>query len=80
MFYVYRLQSLAHQDWHYTGFTTDLRERVEAHSAGKITSSAVFRPWKLTFYAAFEEEQKAREFERYLKTGSGLAFGNQRLC
>jgi hypothetical protein len=34
---------------------------------------------KLFFYGAFETEERAREFERYLKSASGKAFGSKRL-
>lgn len=31
------------------------------------------------WYGAFENERKAKDFERYLKTGSGKAFAYKRL-
>ena len=79
MYYVYRIQSVSFTERFYIGFTADLRKRIEAHNAGKNTSTAPFRPWRLMFYAAFDEEQRARDFELYLKTGSGHAFANKRL-
>jgi len=36
-------------------------------------------PWKLVFYCAFDNEQKAKDFELYLKSGSGKAFVYKRL-
>jgi hypothetical protein len=51
----------------------------------KSTTGAVARatadgiPWKITNYFAFERLRKARDFERYLKTGSGRAFASRRL-
>jgi len=36
-------------------------------------------PWKLVWYGAFETEKEARDFERYLKTGSGKSFAYKRL-
>jgi hypothetical protein len=36
-------------------------------------------PWELNSYHAFVDESKAREFEYYLKTGSGQAFAKKRL-
>jgi len=36
-------------------------------------------PWKLVWYGAFETEKEAKDFERYLKTGSGKAFAYKRL-
>ncbi len=79
MFYVYRLQSLKHPERSYIGFSADLKQRVKDHNAGKNKYTSPFKPWKLVFYAAFEDEQRARDFEKYLKTGSGIALGNKRL-
>jgi predicted GIY-YIG superfamily endonuclease len=41
--------------------------------------TAKYKPWKLITYMAFADERKAREFEHYLKSGSGKAFANKRL-
>jgi putative endonuclease len=79
MFYVYLLRSVSAPDQRYTGFTTDLKSRVEAHNEGASTHTAKHRPWRLVAYFAFEDEAKARAFEHYLKSGSGMAFANKRL-
>ena len=79
VFYVYRLVSAKFPSRNYTGFTADLRQRLLDHNAGKSRFTAPFRPWKLRFYAAFESQSMARQFELYLKSGSGIAFGNKRL-
>ncbi len=78
MYYVYRLQSLKFPERIYTGFSADLKQRLSDHNAGKNDYTAPFRPWKISFYAAFETEQRARDFESDLKTGSGLAFAKRR--
>jgi hypothetical protein len=36
-------------------------------------------PWKLVYYSAFVDKQKAKDFELYLKSGSGKAFVYKRL-
>ncbi len=36
-------------------------------------------PWKLVWYGAFETERQARDFEQYLKKGSGKSFAYKRL-
>ena len=79
MHYVYRLESLKFGNRCYVGFSSDLRQRLSDHNAGKNRYTAPFRPWKLVFYAAFPSERKARDFEAYLKSGSGVAFGKKRL-
>ncbi len=38
-----------------------------------------FKPWKLETYLAFASEERAREFEYYLKSHSGKAFARKRL-
>jgi putative endonuclease len=77
MYYVYILQSICSQN-RYIGFTGNLRLRIQQHNAGECFATAPYRPWKIAFYAAFEIEQTARDFERYLKSGSGFAFARKR--
>jgi predicted GIY-YIG superfamily endonuclease len=79
MYYVYHLRSLSDSSRRYTGFTEDLKQRLADHNAGKNTSTAPFRPWKLIAYHAFDEKARALEFERYLKSGSGHAFASRHL-
>ena len=74
MFYTYILESLNHPDRHYIGRTTDLKVRLTEHNAGKCMHSAKHRPWKIRCYFAFETESLARNFEKYLKSGSGRTF------
>jgi putative endonuclease len=75
---VYILQSVFHQDQHYFGITGNVIERLNSHNAGKSSHISKFRPWKLTLTMQFEDDSKARAFERYLKTGSGKAFARKR--
>lgn len=79
MKYVYLLQSIEFPDETYVGLTDDLRARLSAHNAGRSPHTSKFKPWRLVTYVAFSEEQKAVEFERYLKSGSGRAFAKKRL-
>lgn len=79
MRYVYLLQSEAVDGQRYVGVTADLRKRLTEHNAGKSAHTAKFAPWRLVSYVAFSDEDKALEFERYLKSGSGHAFAKKRL-
>jgi len=79
MHYVYRLRSERFPKQEYTGSTGNLRNRLRQHNVGQNASTAPYRPWRLTFYAAFESSAPARAFERYLKTGSAKAFARKRL-
>ena len=71
---VYILKSERHPHRYYTGFTTDLAERLEFHNAGLSKHTATGRPWRLVATIQFTESVRAEEFESYLKTGSGRAF------
>jgi predicted GIY-YIG superfamily endonuclease len=77
MFYAYILQSVSEPKQLYRGHTADLRQRLADHNAGKCEHTSKFTPWKAKFYAAFETEELARNFEHYLKSGSGHAFSNR---
>jgi predicted GIY-YIG superfamily endonuclease len=74
MFYVYIIRSVNVPKEHYVGFSEDLKTRVNDHNLGKSTHTNKFKPWKLVSYFAFENIQIAKDFESYLKTGSGRAF------
>ena len=79
MTYVYLIQSIPHPQQRYIGVTSDLKSRVKAHNHGRSPHTAKHKPWKLITYLAFSDPNKAAEFERYLKSGSGNAFANKRL-
>jgi predicted GIY-YIG superfamily endonuclease len=78
MFYVYLLESQLDPVRRYTGFTRDLQARFKKHNEGASIHTSKYRPWRLVAYFAFENERTAREFEFYLKTGSGKAFAKKR--
>ena len=77
MHYTYILESIDHPGIRYIGQTSDLRRRLAHHNAGETPSTARHRPWKLRLYIAFERRTQARQFEKYLKSGSGHAFANR---
>jgi putative endonuclease len=79
MYYVYLLQSEAVVGQRYIGMTSDLKQRLAEHNAGKSRHTSKYLPWKLVTYIAFSDERKAETFERYLKSGSGHAFARKRL-
>ena len=78
MFYTYILRSSKSGILYY-GYTTDLKRRLEEHNSGKSQFTKGHMPWNLMFYAAFVDQQKAQNFELYLKSGSGKAFVYKRL-
>jgi putative endonuclease len=77
-FYVYILVSETNEIVHYTGLTRDLEKRLLEHNQGKSPHTARNRPWRIETAVAFRSEEKAREFERYLKSGSGREFARRR--
>ena len=79
MFYVYILVSTKVASKIYVGFTTDLSKRLEKHNAGQTVYAKRYVPWKLKTYLTFDVEHKARQFEKYLKSGSDFAFLKRRL-
>lgn len=78
MYYVYILRSI-NFDQTYVGFTKDLKKRFADHNAGRSGHTKKYKPWQLVAYTAFENEARARSYEEYLKTGSGIAFMRRHL-
>jgi len=73
MFVVYVLYSdSAHK--HYTGFTSNLSERLKSHNEFGKDWTARHRPWRLIFQKEFNEKQEAMSYEKWLKSGVGRAF------
>ena len=78
MYYVYLLRSINNSSKTYIGYTTNLKQRIESHNTGGSVYTERDRPWKLVMYLAFDSEEKALSFEKYLKVGSGSAFAKKR--
>jgi len=72
VYYVYLIESISAQGERYLGMTTDLKERLQEHNAGKSSHTSKFKPWKLTTYIAFTDRAKAEAFERYLNLVQGM--------
>jgi predicted GIY-YIG superfamily endonuclease len=77
MHYTYILWSSKSSNF-YFGSTSNLEKRLEEHNKGLSKSTAPYAPWKLVWFAAFENRKLAEDFERYLKSGSGKAFAYKR--
>ena len=71
---VYILRSDQDPRRYYTGVTSDVVARIDAHNAGRCRHTSNSRPWRAVVEIRFASEQRALEFERYLKSGSGTAF------
>ncbi|GAX61692.1 excinuclease ABC subunit C [Candidatus Scalindua japonica] len=78
MHYCYILLSLKSHIF-YSGSTKNLKARIKLHNEGKVKSTKPHLPWELVWYGAFETEKQSKNFEKYLKSGSGKAFAYKRL-
>jgi predicted GIY-YIG superfamily endonuclease len=78
MYYVYIIQSQVNQQY-YVGYTTDLRRRLSDHNAGHSPHTKKYMPWKLITFLGFTSKANALHFEKYLKSGSGIAFAKRHL-
>ena len=56
-----------------------IRERQAAHNAGRSLHTQNGRPWDVDVLIEFADESRALAFERYLKSGSGVAFAKRHL-
>lgn len=78
MHYVYILYSSKSKNFYY-GSTSNLKNRFAEHNKGLSKATAPYIPWKLVWYAGFENKDIAEDVELYLKSGSGRAFLYKRL-
>ena len=78
MYYVYVLKS--HVDHKlYVGYTTNLRERLQKHQNGEVTSTKFRRPFDLIFYEGYKSMKDAKRREGYLKSSKGKSSLNMML-
>lgn len=77
--FVYVLRSTSDPSRWYTGLAADVPHRLDSHNAGRCSHTASGRPWRIDVIVEFSEEETAVRFERYLKSGSGVAFSRKHL-
>ncbi len=77
MYYTYILHNHKNHRY-YIGYTPDLRNRLKEHLEGKVKSTKSDLHYKLVWYCAFPTRVRATDFEKYLKSGSGIAFMKKR--
>ncbi len=75
--FVYLLRSNQDPNRRYVGLTTNLSRRLNEHNVGKSKHTAKYAPWEIIVALWFQDEEKAKIFETYLKKGSGWAFANR---
>ena len=69
-YFVYTLISLKDHKF-YTGFTTDIKDRLLRHARGEVKSTVNRRPLKLIHCEYFVNEKDAKSREVFLKSGFG---------
>jgi len=61
----------------YADRTSDPDKCLSDHNSGRVLATKKKAPWVLTCKLAFDREQSAYEFEKFLKTKSGIDFANK---
>ena len=77
--FVYVLRNCTEKPRYYTGVTSNVAARLRFHNAGLCRHTADGRPWQVDIVVQFADEQRAVAFEKYLKSGSGVAFAMRHL-
>ena len=77
-YYVYVLLSEKDGNF-YTGYTNDIKRRLDEHNDGKVYSTKLRLPVKLVYYEGCLNQQDATKREKYLKSGNGKIYLRNRL-
>ena len=59
---------------HYTGFSSNVEERLNSHNNYGKDWTAKYRPWKRIYTKEFNTKSEAMQHEKWLKTGVGREF------
>ena len=79
MYHVYILRN-RHDQTLYKGYTENINDRVESHNKGLVFTTAKKNgDYDLVWHGSFETKLLALRFEKYIKSGSGVAFTNKHL-
>lgn len=77
-YYIYILQSEKDNQF-YTGYTSNLKERLKMHNEGKVISTKNRIPLKLVYFEGCINQQDSTHREKYLKTSWGKRYLKTRL-
>ena len=78
MYYTYILHSKKDKQF-YTGYTSNLMERLKMHQDGSVVSTKNRLPIELVYYEVCLNQQDATHREKYLKTAWGKRYIKSRL-
>lgn len=76
MYYVYILKCSDNST--YVGLSENIKNRINQHNQGLVHHTKSRLPIKLIWLGTFINKTKAADFEKYLKSGSGIAFFKKR--
>jgi putative endonuclease len=77
-YYTYILHSLK-DDNHYTGYTSNLKNRLKQHNDGEVRSTQNRRPLELVYFEACRSMSDALHREKYLKSAYGKRYLKNRI-
>jgi putative endonuclease len=77
-YYIYILQSEKDSNF-YTGYTKDLKKRLNEHNDGLIHSTKFRRPFKLVYFEGCLNQKDATRREKYLKSTYGKRYIKSRI-
>lgn len=77
-YYIYILQSEKDGQF-YTGYTSNLKERLEYHNTGRVDSTRNRTPLKLIYFEGCLNQRDATHREKYLKTSWGKRYIKERM-
>jgi len=77
MYYIYILK--LNNSKLYTGYSNNIKRRMQEHQEGKVTTTSKFLPIKLIHYEAYVLQSDALRRKKFLKTSDGKHFLKQQL-
>lgn len=77
MFYIYVLRSLDEKH-RYVGHCKNIDSRLQQHNSLKVKATKPFAPWKIVYFEEFQSREEAINKERYLKSGFGRKWLNNK--
>ena len=63
----------------YTGFTSNLTQRIQEHNSGKVSSTKYRIPLELVYFEGCHNQKDALHREKYLKSTYGKRYLRNRL-
>lgn len=73
MYYIYAIKSIA-TNYIYVGLTADTERRITEHNSRKEKTTRFYAPFKTILIEEYNTRIKAREREKYLKSGAGKEY------